>query len=145
MQRSGETQFKLNFTQGYYGPYLGKVRHVLYAMNGHYLRGFEQKDTKPFEPLELMIDKRPEVERYIESHLSKRELDSIQKVSSLIQGFETPYGLELLASVDFLKSTGTPPNTADIEKKMETWSNRKKRLFSKDHIEMALKTLEHME
>ena len=34
LQRLGEKQLKLDFKKGYYGPYSGKVRHVLYVING---------------------------------------------------------------------------------------------------------------
>ena len=50
-----EDRLKLDFTQSYYGPYSGKVRHLLYAVNGFYLRGFEQKQAEPFETLELVV------------------------------------------------------------------------------------------
>jgi O-acetyl-ADP-ribose deacetylase (regulator of RNase III) len=53
LQRFGENQLKLNFHKGAYGPYSGKVRHVLYAVNGYYLKGYEQKDAKPFEPASI--------------------------------------------------------------------------------------------
>jgi O-acetyl-ADP-ribose deacetylase (regulator of RNase III) len=51
LQRFGENQLKLKFKKGIYGPYSGQVRHVLYAMNGYYLKGYEQKDAKPFDEL----------------------------------------------------------------------------------------------
>ena len=141
LQRLGEKQLKLNFQSGYYGPYSGKVRHVLYAMNGYYLRGFEQKDTKPFEPLELVVDKKPEVERYIDQHLSADQKNRLKKLSDLIKGFETPYGLELLASVDFIVSKGVPATPKTVAEALDNWSERKKGLFCQDHITLAIDVL----
>jgi hypothetical protein len=66
LQRAGEKQLRLEFTKGYYGPYSGKVRHVLYALNGYYLRGFEQKAAKPFEPLEIIVERSYEVMEFID-------------------------------------------------------------------------------
>ncbi len=102
LQKAGETQLKLEFTKGYYGPYSGKVRHVLYALNGHYLKGFEQKSAKPFEPLEVVVERSEEVMEYIRTTLNSNEKSHLDKVLNLIKGFESPYGLELLATVDFL-------------------------------------------
>ncbi len=69
LQRFGENQLKLNFQKGVYGPYSGKVRHVLFAMNGYYLKGYEQKDAKPFEPLQLVVEKATKVKEYIDANL----------------------------------------------------------------------------
>ena len=60
--------FKLEFEPNFYGPYSGKVRHVLFAVNGYYLKGYEQKDAKPFEPLEIIVEKAEEVEEYIKKN-----------------------------------------------------------------------------
>ena len=139
LQRFGEKQLKLDFQEGIYGPYSGKVRHLLFAVNGYYLKGYEQKDAKPFEPLQMMVDRAPQVQDFIKNELSKEERDRLAKVASLINGFETPYGLELLATVDFLILKA---NTFDPEKIKESlWSERKKDLFKPDHISMAIQHL----
>lgn len=139
LQRFGEKQLKLDFQKGIYGPYSGKVRHILYAVNGYYLKGYEQKDAKPFEPLEMMVDKTQEVQSYIKDRLSSDEKDRLQRVSDLINGFESPYGLELLATVDFLIQENKTFDTEIISEKL--WSERKKDMFYKQHIEMAIKHL----
>ena len=46
LQRFGETQLKLDFKKGVYGPYSGKVRLVLYALNGYFIKGYEHKEAK---------------------------------------------------------------------------------------------------
>jgi O-acetyl-ADP-ribose deacetylase (regulator of RNase III) len=139
LQRFGEKQLKLNFQEGIYGPYSGKVRHILYVMNGYYLKGYEQKDTKPFEPLQMMVDKASQVQNFIKNELSKEEQERLAKVAALINGFETPYGLELLATVDFLiNKAGTFEPNEIIQ---NLWSERKKGLFSKEHVQLAIQHL----
>jgi O-acetyl-ADP-ribose deacetylase (regulator of RNase III) len=137
LQRFGEKQLKLDFQKGYYGPYSGKVRHILYEVNGYYIKGYEQKDAKPFEPLQLIVDKAPEVQDYIKNQLTSEQRHRLEKVATLIHGFESPYGLELLATVDFLINQNN--NTEAIEEQL--WSERKKTMFQKQHIEMAIKHL----
>jgi len=139
LQRFGEKQLKLDFQKGIYGPYSGKIRHILYTVNGYYLKGYEQKDAKPFEPLEMMVDKAPEIQLYIKNELSNEERDRLRKVADLINGFESPYGLELLATVDFLIQENNTLNKEVIFEKL--WSERKKDMFVKQHIDMAIKQL----
>jgi O-acetyl-ADP-ribose deacetylase (regulator of RNase III) len=139
LQRFGEKQLKLNFQEGIYGPYSGKVRHILFAVNGYYLKGYEQKDAKPFEPLQIVVDKAPQVQNFIKDKLSKEEQERLGKVASLISGFETPYGLELLATVDFLINKDRIFEPTEIIKNL--WSERKKGLFSKEHVQLAIQHL----
>jgi O-acetyl-ADP-ribose deacetylase (regulator of RNase III) len=136
LQRFGEKQLKLDFQKGFYGPYSGKVRHVLYSVNGYYLKGYEQKDAKPFEPLEMIVDKAAELRDYIKNELSKDEQDRLQTVADFINGFESPYGLELLATVDFLINENKTFDTKNILEAL--WSERKKDMFLEEHIEMAI-------
>ncbi len=139
LQRFGESQLKLNFQKGVYGPYSGKVRHVLYAVNGYYLKGFEQKNAKPFEPLEIIVEKASEVQEFIKNTLSFEEQQRLQEVAKFIQGFESPYGLELLATVDFLIEQENSFDSTLILQKL--WSDRKKNIFPQQHIELAIKHL----
>jgi O-acetyl-ADP-ribose deacetylase (regulator of RNase III) len=140
LQRFGETQLKLDFKKGLYGPYSGKVRHVLYALNGYYIKGYEQKEAKPFESLELVAAKKDEVKNFIDKSASQAEKDRLDKVAEFIEGFESPYGLELLATVDFLSHT---INLADAESiKRELWSQRKRDLFPLNHIQLAIDHLD---
>lgn len=135
LHRSGETQFKLDFQKGVYGPYSGKVRHVLYALNGYYLKGYEQKDTKPFEALELVLEKRHEVEEYLTSNRSHSEMERLRKVTELIEGYESPYGLELLATVNFVKEEKRIEDATLIQHEM--WTERKQKMFQPEHIAAA--------
>ncbi|HEY8784786.1 MAG TPA: macro domain-containing protein [Mucilaginibacter sp.] len=139
LQRFGETQLKLEFNKGLYGPYSGKVRHVLYALNGYYIKGYEQKEAKPFETLELVASKKDEVKDYIDKSSSIEEKERLDKVAEFIQGFESPYGLELLATVDFLSQTISLTDAEDVKK--ELWSQRKKDLFPLNHIQLAINHL----
>lgn len=140
--RAGETQLKLEFTKGYYGPYSGKVRHVLYALNGYYLKGFEQKDAKPFEPLEIVVERSDEVKQYIETELNVRQKSHLDKVLKLIKGFESPYGLELLATVDFLINETGSRDPKILSEAIGQWSARKGEMFPVSHICLAAEHLE---
>jgi len=142
LQRFGETQFKLDFEKGYYGPYSGKVKHVLYAMNGYYLRGYEQKDNKPFDAIEVVVSKAPEVKDYMSANLSEIQSNRLKKMMQFILGFESPYGLELLATVDFLVNQKKSYDKSIITDELKQWSERKNTLFPAKHIELAINHLQ---
>lgn len=141
LQRVGETQLKLDYQKHYYGPYSGKVRHVLFALNGAYLTGLSQKDAKPFQPLPLLVEKKEEVRQYLAENTGVQEKERLDQVQSLIEGFQSPAGLELLATLDYLiaeHSTFDPNILADALKK---WSWRKEKMFSDYQINVAIRRL----
>jgi O-acetyl-ADP-ribose deacetylase (regulator of RNase III) len=139
LQRFGETQLKLHFQKGIYGPYSGKVRHVLYALNGYYIKGYEQKDAKPFAPLQLMVEKAPEVQQWLHNNLDAAAQKRLDNTTALMEGFETPYGLELLATVDYLAVEHKTLDAAVLTAQL--WSDRKKALFPEAHVAMAVQHL----
>lgn len=136
LQESGEN-LKLNFQAHHYGPYAVQVNHVLYSINGIYLKGLEQNESKAFEPLFLNYEKYQEVEAYVHNQLKPQQLDRLKSVLTLIQGFESTYALELLASVDFSSKQEGVKNLEDIKEHIKKWNQRKSNLFKSEHIELA--------
>ena len=67
----------------------------------------------------------------------------IERVLALTEGFESAYGLELLASIHWvITEEGTPAGDLDaIVDRVQAWNARKGRLFSRDHITIAWKAL----
>lgn len=57
---------RLDFKPHIYGPYAIGVEKVLYHMNGTYLKGLEQGEAKPFEPLKLNYGKWEKVNAYVQ-------------------------------------------------------------------------------
>ncbi len=65
--------------------------------------------------------------------------DIMSKLSKLIEGYESSFGMELLSTTHFLinnNATRSPQITA-ITKGFAKWSERKKELFDRDVIELA--------
>ncbi len=145
LQRFGESQLRLDFAKHIYGPYSGKVRHVLYALNGVYVRGFEQKDIRPFDEFELVSEKRTEINAFLEDHLSPSEKKRLSQVSALIEGFQSPYALELLASVDYILATNPEANTEQVSQSIAGWSHRKSKMFQAWQITIAMEHLKGFE
>lgn len=143
LQRFGAQEtFKLNFQPNFYGPYSGKVKHVLYYLNGSYIMGYSAKDKKPFEELNLIPDAETEVNEFLNKPENKEYNDIVQKTKAFLSGFYSPFALELLSTIDFIITEKNVHTQEEIIKELEKWSNRKKTLFTNPNfIQIAIKHL----
>lgn len=141
LQRFGaEDLFKLKYEPNYYGPYSGKVRYVLNALNGSYIMGYSDMNKKPFESLSLVVDSFDEIETFIERDDNLKDI--ARKTKAFLDGFYSDFGLELLSSIDYLMRQYGTISVDDIYNHLSQWSHRKGKVF-KDHrfIEIARKHL----
>jgi len=138
----GEAQLKrLEFKPASYGPYSVQVQHVLYDLNGAYLRGLEQHDAKPFEELELNYERRAEVEAYIARTLNAEQHARLGRLTDLVAGFRSTYALELLSSVAYLLDQEPGMDVPAIQERMRSWSKRKEALADADSVRVAYEHL----
>lgn len=142
LQRFGAKKyFKLQFAPNFYGPYSGKVRYVLNALNGSYIMGYSDMDKKPFEPLTIVADGFNEVKSHIES---KPELTIIAKdTTNFLNGFYSDFALELLSSIDYIASKEKSFDKQVISNKLSDWSDRKQSMFSNPkYIDISIRHLQ---
>lgn len=142
LQKFGANKyFKLKYEPNFYGPYSGKVRFVLNALNGSYIMGYSDMNKKPFDPLTLVADGYDTVKSYIEN---KQELFLIAKqATSFLQGFYSDFGLELLSSIDYIATKDNTFEKTVIFQKLEEWSDRKRSMFSNPkYIDISLRHLQ---
>jgi O-acetyl-ADP-ribose deacetylase (regulator of RNase III)/uncharacterized protein YwgA len=144
LQRFGaKDTFKLEFQPNFYGPYSGKVKHVLYYLNGSYIMGYSSKDKKPFEELALVPDAEKEVMDFLEKPENKDYKRIVENTKNFLKGFYSPFGLELLSTIDFIKIEKGADSTERIMMELENWSDRKKTLFTNSKfIKIAVDNLE---
>jgi O-acetyl-ADP-ribose deacetylase (regulator of RNase III) len=134
--------FPLRFVRGTYGPYADKLAHVLDRLEGHYLSGFGDHSARvtelvPIVPLEAGV-----IEAEAAVRRNPDDVARLERLLSLVDGFETPYSLELLATVHFAASQEPPTaNPAEIGERVSAWSLRKARLFTQDHVNVAAQRL----
>lgn len=133
--------FKLEYEPQFYGPYSGKVRFVLNALNGSYVMGYSDMDKRPFEPLTLVADGYDTVKSHIENNVEL--FDIAQKTMLFLQGFYSDFALELLSSIDYILAKEKTFEKAIISQKLEEWSDRKRSMFSNPkYIDISLKHLQ---
>ncbi|MYS33868.1 O-acetyl-ADP-ribose deacetylase (regulator of RNase III) [Streptomyces sp. KhCrAH-43] len=139
LQESGES-LRLAYAKGRYGPYAENLNHVLQAIEGHYLRGYGDRTASvlALDPLELTSGSRDEAERMLASSPETRKRCDF--VIDVTEGFQSAYGLELLATVHWAaRSEGlsASDDLKDVTKIVHEWSRRKKFLFTEKHIASA--------
>lgn len=145
LQRFGAKKyFKLTYQSNFYGPYSGKVRFLLNILNGSYIMGYSDMNKKPFEPLTIVADGYEDIKKYIES---KPELKSIAtKTIEFLNGFYSDFALELLSSIDFISQKEKNLSREVISNKLETWSNRKRSIFSNPkYLDISLHHLSNVQ
>jgi O-acetyl-ADP-ribose deacetylase (regulator of RNase III)/uncharacterized protein YwgA len=140
LQRFGaEDSFKLQFKPNFYGPYSGKVKHVLYYLNGSFIMGYSSKDRKPFDELNLIMDAEKDVNEFINKQDNSENKEIVEKTKKFLRGFYSPFGLELLSTIDFIRMEYKKETKEEILVELESWSNRKKTLFTNPKfVDLAL-------
>lgn len=137
-----------DFEPNRYGPYSDKLTHMLNALDGSYLHCDKRLgDAGPDDIIRFDYSKHDKVNAYLKSDAKAYE-EVLSSTSALIDGFESPYGMELLSTVDWIVNNGTPPNASDILLALKSWpagtvaANRKSKLFDERVINVALHTLD---
>ncbi len=144
LQRFGAGEsFKLEYHPNFYGPYSGKVKHVLYYLNGSYIMGYSSKDKKPFEELGLIPDGEIDVNEYLQQPENAVYKEVIEKTKKFLTGFYSQFGLELLSTIDFIQQEKGVSSIDAITRELENWSDRKKTLFTNPNfIEIAINNIQ---
>lgn len=133
LQEAGEP-LRLRYDKAPYGPYAENLRHVLNRMEGHMISGFGEGTDAPDKPIEPLGDALVKAESFLQDHPETKS--RFDRVSNLISGFETPFGLELLSTVHWVATREQAEDLQDATARTYRWSPRK-RAFSKEHIAVA--------
>ena len=131
----------LEFVKHNYGPYSDKLRHVIKDMDGHYIIGVG--DFSGESEIAVVPEGLREAEHFIKTNVDDELNEQIARVRQLIDGFETPYGMELLATVHWVKVHESGVRTVDDAiKAVHKWNDRKRAIFSQEHIKKAWQKLD---
>lgn len=145
LQEFGQTDLRLKYQQGTYGPYAYNLQHLLSRLEGAYLQGDTRvADARPHDTLSLFNDKSDEIADYLTQNTSLIEKHRLNTVTQLIEGFESPFGLELLATVHWAKKQVNEPTVSaeSITRFIHNWSSRKREIMTPSLIRIALERIE---
>jgi O-acetyl-ADP-ribose deacetylase (regulator of RNase III) len=132
LQVSGEP-LNLKYVKETYGPYAENLRHVLNKIEGHLLSGYADGGDNPDKPMEIVPDAERDAEAFLKQH--PETCARMRRVEELVDGFETPFGLELLSTVHWVAQRGAD-SLNDVVEKVYAWNDHKKQ-FSERQIELA--------
>lgn len=131
---------KAEFSKGMYGPFDEGMRYGLQAMDGHYLVGFG--DGERLGPVMLKEGAVEEAESFLNIQPDREAAnDRIQRVVDLIEGFESPYGLELLATVHWVVAKEGAGNFDEVVQRVQSWNDRKCKVMKPEHLRITLARL----
>jgi hypothetical protein len=139
MQEAGE-RLQLRFVAASYGPYAENLRHVLKTIEGYYVSGYGEGGDQPGKPLELVPGATVDAQEVLGTHPQTRA--RFERESQLVEGFESPFGLELLSTVHWIATRDRHASEDDLIKRFYGWAERK-RLFTRQQIRLAAKVLAH--
>jgi len=137
MQYAGEP-LRLNYTKGPYGPYAENLRHVLKAVEGHLVFGYADGGDAPDKQLKLVPGAIEDAISFLKNKAETRA--HFERVSDLVEGFESPFGLEILSSIHWIVSKEQVQTVDDVVARTYAWNDRKKQ-FSGRQIALAVDVL----
>lgn len=143
LQEAGEP-LKLKFEKGSFGPYADNLNFVLQTLEGHYIRGAGDGSRKKDVQVYLLPNASTEATGFLEGQ--EESLERLERVSDIIMGFETPYGMELLSTVHWVikESPEISRSSEDVIKAVHDWNEHKRTTFKENHIKTTLKHLENL-
>lgn len=138
LQIAGEP-LRLEYIKEKYGPYANNLNHVLQKLEGHYIRGYGDRSREA--QIYVLPDGEIAARRFLEN--SDDAIERLERVSNLINGFETPYGMELLATVHWVvrENWEAGEDSERAIKLVREWNIRKSELFKPQHIRKAWQRL----
>ena len=148
VERRGLKPLDLRFEANKYGPYADRLRHLLEGLDGSYLHCDKRiGDADPFDVIWFDDARKTVVQTFLKSE-AKAYSEALEDTATLIDGFESPFGMELLATVDWLLyREGIEPTVPAVREGLKHWRGgedaaaRKVRLFDDRSLTIALHRL----
>lgn len=144
----GDNPLDLQFVAHKYGPYANRLSHLLNNLDGSYLHCDKRiSDADPLDVIWFDENRKTYVQTYLKTE-AHAYLKALEYTAALIDGFESPFGMELLSTVDWLISKeGVEPTVQAVREGLKRWpagaAKRKSHLFDERAIGIALERLTH--
>jgi len=143
-----DNPLNLQFVAHKYGPYANRLEHLLNNLDGSYLHAEKRiSDSNPLDVIWFDDERKAYLQTYLNTE-SKPYLEALERTAELIDGFESPFGMELLATVDWLLAKEHVEATVPaVRQALREWRGgpgaavRKDRLFDDRALAIALERL----
>lgn len=142
LQVAGEP-LRLEYVKQKYGPYAENLHFVLQRLEGHYIRGYGDRSAKT--SIRLLSNACEEADTFLAE--DPEAFQRLDRVGRLIEGFETPYGMELLSSVHWVAAAeDEPAKTAEqAVEQIFNWNIHKRKTFKASHVHKAWQRLKEQD
>jgi O-acetyl-ADP-ribose deacetylase (regulator of RNase III) len=137
MQEAGES-LKLRYTKASYGPYAENLRHVLNVIEGHLITGYADGGDHPDKPIALLPTALEKATTFLQDY--PETYTRFDRVTKLVEGFESPFGLELLSIVHWVVKNELVRSLSDVIDRTYAWSQGKQK-FTPRQIGLAVDIL----
>jgi hypothetical protein len=129
--------FNVSFVKSDQGPYSEELSDVFKRLEAkNILQGYSDHSSS------IASNYFTASSEFIEKLSSSEKIDGdINRISKLIEGYESPYGMELLASVHWIVDNCEGVTEDEISECVHGWSDRKKEMFDKAVIKQAYERL----
>ncbi len=139
LQAAGEP-LRLDYKPHHYGPYADNLRKALRNIEGHFTSGLGDGRDRPDTPIKLLPGALEQALAVVESRDDSRQ--RLDRVARLIERYETPFGMELLATVHWALTHGRrPDDLSAIVEEVQRWNQRKRDMFKPAQIRCAWERL----
>lgn len=138
LQEAGEA-LRLQFVKAPYGPYAEELNPALQRMEGHFFRGYgDRSGPADIYPLPAAM-----AEASALLHQQPDTQHRVRRTQALLKGFESPHGLELLATVHWIarNQSAVAWDLEAMTLEVHRWSERKQRAFPPFQIQVAWERL----
>lgn len=132
--QEAQQPLRLNYVKGHYGPYAENLGHVLKTIEGYLVSGYADGGDDPAKQLKLVPGAVEDANEFLEGDGDTRS--RLARVAKLVEGFESPYGLELLATVHWLATREDAQSIEEIVEKTYSWNGRKQ-MFTPRQIKLT--------
>jgi O-acetyl-ADP-ribose deacetylase (regulator of RNase III) len=148
-KRAPDNPLNLQFKAHKFGPYANRLDHLLNNLDGSYLHCEKRiSDAGPLDSIWFDDSRTDYLLTYLKGSEARPYLEALELTAKLIDGFESPFGMELLASVDWLLTKeGSEPSVQSIRSGLAHWPSdktsgeRKLKLFDERVVDAALQRI----
>lgn len=139
----------LEYGANKFGPYADNLRHLLNGLDGSYLHCEKRlSDAGPLDLIWFEYQRQSDVKQYLDSSECSQYEPALEETAQIIDGFQSPLGMELLATVDWTLSVmKCEPTVAGVGAAVAAWpggrdaARRKRKLFDDRLLGLALDRL----
>jgi len=129
--------FGLQFEKGQFGPYSKELHAAFKAMEKKgFIQGYSKSEEKVIVTHATFAAS--------SEFLKKNNVEAsamIHDLSLLVDGYETPFGMELLSSVHYLTIAEGITDQPAMSEALESWNDHKREKFSRASVSAALNRL----